>query len=136
MTKVVYIDDDPDDLEFFNIAIEEIDLPIKLVTYTNPLEAIREMKSMDPKPDFIFLDVNIRPIDGKRSLILMKKDPVLRTIPVIMHSTGNDPDEKRSLLDNGAQQYLPKQSSISKLKNLLQPVFVGMEVEKRERLHH
>jgi CheY-like chemotaxis protein len=111
------VDDDADDCEFFCEAISEINPLSKCLTASNGEDALMKLRSdIKPLPDFIFLDLNMQRMDGRKCLVELKKDKDLKNIPVIILTTSSsqkDIDETKML---GASYYLIKPSEYQKLR--------------------
>lgn len=111
------VDDDVDDCEFFCEAVTEINPFSKCLTASNGEDALIKLRGRtEPLPDFIFLDLNMQRMDGRKCLVELKKDVNLKNIPVIILSTSNsqkDIDETKFL---GASYYLTKPSEYQKLR--------------------
>lgn len=90
-------------------AINEIDAGIKCVDAKNgelALQYLQDEKA--PLPDFIFLDLNMPRLSGKQCLVEIKKLDHLRSIPVIIYSTSNHPQDKEQTKQLGAFGFLHK----------------------------
>ncbi len=111
------VDDDSDDCEFFCEAVNEINASSICHTATNGVDALLQLRTkMDVLPDFIFLDLNMHLMDGRKCLTELKKDEQLKSIPVIILTTSTsqkDMDETRLL---GASFFLTKPSEYQKLR--------------------
>ncbi len=124
---VFYVDDDQDDLDLFKEALTEINSAIKLVTFTNCPDVIEELRSITILPNFIFLDINVTPVDGKNCLGQIKKDNRLKNIPVYMLSTAKNPSEVLECFKWGAQDYIQKKQSYASLTQTLRTLFIAAE---------
>lgn len=60
------------------------------------------------EPDLILLDIRMPGMDGVQIMNELRKDPLLKTIPVIMVSAVDDVDAKVRFLDTGADDYVIK----------------------------
>ena len=120
------IDDDDDDRDFLEMALEEVDRNIKLLSANNAEDALRKLRSKEIEPHIIFLDLNMPRIDGWQCLRLLKETEHLRQVPVIIYSTsenGRDPQE-----NPGYNEFLTKQSKISDLVVKLREIFSKINV--------
>ena len=72
---ILYIDDDPDDREFFREAVHYMDPAIMCHTAEDGAKGLRDLDEMIIMPDFIFLDVNMPIMNGRQFLIEIKKRP-------------------------------------------------------------
>ncbi len=61
-----------------------------------------------PRPDIILLDLNLPGTDGKEVLSILKVDPVLKEIPVIVMTTSSDPRDIERCYHFGANSYVQK----------------------------
>jgi CheY-like chemotaxis protein len=110
------VDDDADDLEIFSIAAAEVQRSIVCVTAVDGVDALQKLRSNERfTPDFIFLDLNMPRMNGKQTLVEIKKIPRLATVPVIIYSTSARPLDVEETLQLGAFHFLTKPSSITKL---------------------
>ena len=93
---ILFIDDDPEDIELYKEAISYINasdyfanaekkLDCLYLTHCNNI--IHYLTGLTTKPDFIFLDINMPLISGKECLKMLKKNPEFSKIPIIMLST-------------------------------------------------
>jgi CheY-like chemotaxis protein len=62
---IFVIDDDYDDIVFFKDAIHQIDPSIKCVASKDGVSALELLSKPAQIPDFIFLDLNMRRMNGK-----------------------------------------------------------------------
>ena len=109
----LYADDDPDDQEFFQAMVEELDPSIKVVLVNNGLELIQYLNNVSKSslPCCIVLDINMPIWDGIRTLMALKVEKKYMNIPVIMFTTS------RSLRDNELSLMLGAQGFITKPVN-------------------
>ncbi|MFO7930450.1 MAG: two-component system response regulator [Thermodesulfobacteriota bacterium] len=72
----------------------------------NGKQALELLRSS--RVDLVLLDVMMPEIDGHEVLKIMKKDPDLRQIPVIIITSLDDTDSAVSCIEQGAEDYLTK----------------------------
>lgn len=65
-------------------------------------------KIIENKPDIIFIDITMPRLDGYQACLLIKKNPVYQTIPVIMLSSKDGLFDKARGRMVGANEYLAK----------------------------
>lgn len=65
---ILAVDDDPEDFEFFTEAVMDIDKSIVVLTATNGQQALDLLNNLIIAPDFIFLDINMPVMDGRKCL--------------------------------------------------------------------
>src|SRR6201991_4710743 len=85
---ILLVDDDLDDIDFFQEALHEIDSRIQLHSAKNGLSALEFLrKTQTITPNLIFLDINMPEMNGWQCLKELKGSPLLKQIPVILYST-------------------------------------------------
>jgi DNA-binding NtrC family response regulator len=103
------VDDDADDRMLFIEAVREIDKSIECKIARNGEQALKLLSNVEhPLPDFIFLDIRMPRIDGKKCLVEIKKDEGLKNIPVIIYTTSKGVEESKELRDMGAFHFISK----------------------------
>jgi CheY-like chemotaxis protein len=121
---VLYVDNDPDDVEFFREAVMSIVPGCTCLTAGNGQAALEILKQV--KPDVVFLDVNMPVMDGKETLKALKRDARLSAIPVHILSTTTSRQEHDIFLKLGATSCLAKPTTFSGLRSLIRPVLIEL----------
>lgn len=73
-----------------------------------------------PRPDLVFLDLNMPRKNGWEVLAELKTDPSLKRIPVIVMTSSSDQNDVNSIYDLHANCYLRKPSSLDELCRQIQ----------------
>jgi CheY-like chemotaxis protein len=120
---VFYADDDREDCELFREALQFVDPSITCITALDGREALAFLQHSKELPDYIFLDINMPVMDGKKCLIEIKKNPILKNIPVVMYSTTSDTNEIREYYKLGAHDFLIKPDNFNRLCESLDSIF-------------
>jgi CheY-like chemotaxis protein len=121
--SVFIVDDDIDDREIFVEAIARIDPDIKCYTARDGEDALTILGNNHiGVPEIIFLDLNMPRMDGRQMLIELKKDAVLKNIPVVIYSTSNSKKDMDETLALGAKRFLAKPSEFGELCTLLSAI--------------
>ena len=118
---ILIVDDDAEDIELFVEAVAEIDSAIHCVEAYNGLEALKVLNRNSLLPDFIFLDINMPLMNGRRCLEEIKKNDNYKRIPVIIYSTTTDRRQIDDCLKLGAA-FLTKPNTFADLKQSLQRI--------------
>lgn len=114
--KILQIDDDFDDCEFFQQALEAVS-PAIYIAIHNPIEALHKLTNKEVEPDLIFMDINMPIMTGLELLAEIKKHDSISRIPVILFSTA--PVTPKLAITLGVHDYLSKPSNFNELKNVL-----------------
>ncbi|MFA5296864.1 MAG: response regulator [Lutibacter sp.] len=109
------IDDDKDDRFFFKEALTEMLSSVECLEANSGIEALELLRKVEQLPNFIFLDLNMRHMDGRECLKQLKRDDKLKHIPVIIYSTSFSEESTNELYKLGASRFLNKPTDMSKL---------------------
>lgn len=121
--KFFIADDDPDDQELFIEALHEIDAQCNCITAFDGLEALNKLFNQPIYvPDFIFLDLNMPRMNGKECLVEIKKNNILKEIPVIIYSTSADKKDMHEAMQLGAVFFLQKPNRFEELSRALKHI--------------
>ena len=71
-------------------------------------------------PDLIVLDLNLPKVTGDQVLLLIKADPELRSIPVLILSSSSSREDIRRCYDNQASCYIVKPAELGDYMRLVQ----------------
>lgn len=124
---VMIVDDDLDDIDFFCEALSDNFPACLILKANNGEDALAKLrKAENPVPNLIFLDLNMPRMDGKTCLSHLKKDVILKRIPVVVYSTSNSQKDKEVVIDLGAAHVMLKPVSYSKLCDQLSSVITSL----------
>ena len=72
-----------------------------------------------PRPDVILLDLKLPRMDGHEVLAQIKRDPELKTIPVIVLTTSDAEGDRARAYDEHANSYLVKPVDFEKFRQMV-----------------
>jgi CheY-like chemotaxis protein len=81
--NILQFDDDSDDCELFMEALKAVSSAF-CTSLSDPLEALRRLVEKEIQPDVTFLDLNMPIMSGMELLGELKKQELLKDIPVII----------------------------------------------------
>ncbi len=121
-------DDDPDDRELAAEALREAHLANELRTVEDGIELIAYLRhegayadpASAPRPGIILLDLNMPRMDGREALAVIKADPLLREIPVIVMTTSDAEVDIKHAYAVGANSYVTKPVTFAELVERVQ----------------
>ena len=87
--RILLIDDDKDDQDFFREALSQINTAVVLDTADNGIKGLELLSASVQLPDLVFLDVNMPVMNGRETLTLIRANRKFDNIRVIMYSTSN-----------------------------------------------
>lgn len=123
--KIVLAEDDKDDQEIFMEALDATEVASEVTTVQNGKELVDILKDgTEPKPDIIFIDINMPIKGGKEALTEIKSDEELKEIPAVMLSTSNNQKDIEDTFNKGASLYIQKPNSFASFILILKKVFI------------
>lgn len=125
-TRLLLIDDDSDDQEFFTSSVQLLSANLRCTVMSDPVVAFNTLKQGLFRPDIIFLDLNMPKMTGEDFLTRIKKLDLLKYIPVVIFTTSSDPQTMERMTDLGAHGFLVKPTAlgelVKKLSDMLETV--------------
>lgn len=109
---VIVVEDEPDAAEMFAEMMRVSGYRV-LKTYSSTPAIALIVKE---QPDVVILDIMMPDISGLEVLRYMRRDPLLRNIPVIVVSAKSMPSDIKEGLEAGATVYLTKPVGFLELK--------------------
>jgi len=120
LTKILYVEDEADIQAVAQIALEAVG-GFTLKTCSSGEDAINEIEEFSP--DLILLDVMMPGIDGPSTLKEMRKITQFNDTPAIFMTAKVQPDEVKSLLENGAVDVISKPFDPMELANIIKEIW-------------
>jgi len=110
---LLLIEDDPGDVVMTREALSGAKVLHNLHVIENGESAVAFVKQQGqyadaPRPDLIFLDLNLPRLDGREVLALIKADESLRQIPVVILTTSDAEEDIARSYDLHANAYVTK----------------------------
>ncbi|MCY7351944.1 MAG: response regulator [Cytophagaceae bacterium] len=119
---ILLVEDDEDDIAFFNLALDKQTVPTRLTTLTKGSEVLPYLETTTERPDLMILDMNLPRLHGRDVLVQTKKSPVGRDLPVFILTTSSAQGDADFCLANGAEQFMTKPTSLAELSGMLADV--------------
>lgn len=130
-TIVIIAEDDPDDRLLIQDALKEAtnqSLEVhfvldgaEMLDYLYRRGAYRDGQK-SPVPELVLLDINMPKKSGLEVLEEIKKDPALRTIPVVLLTTSRAPEHIARSYELGGAGFVTKPSSFTELVDLMRSI--------------
>ena len=107
--NILLADDDADDRALFMQALYQVDKDIHCYTVSDGYQALKFLEdTANPVPNFIFLDLRMPKIDGRKCLAKIREDKRLVKTPVIIYTTSTDVRDATELMGDGATHFISK----------------------------
>ena len=124
---ILMADDDEDDCLMVRDALAEIHLTSEFRTVEdgevlmNSLYRRGRFKD-EPRPDLILLDLNMPRKDGREALEEIKRDPDLRSIPVVILTTSDSETDIMRCYELGGNAYIRKPATYDGLVEMMRAI--------------
>ncbi|GGH05840.1 MULTISPECIES: response regulator [Pedobacter] len=108
---IFYVEDDIDYAFFMQSAVQEVKDNLNLIIVDDGAEALQKLLDFaesKTKPKLILLDLNLPGLSGLDLLKFIREIPYLKTVPVILFSTSDNPEDVKASIEFGANAYLTK----------------------------
>jgi len=132
--KIIVADDDPDIRDVLKLTLAEEDYEV--IEAENGEEALKAIHTTSP--DLVLLDYQMPIMNGREVCRIIKKDILLRHVPIIMVTGKGDMDDKIGGIDAGADDYVvkpfePKELQ-ARIRMLLRRTSIDLEANPLTRL--
>lgn len=135
--KILIAEDDDGHAELIREALEESGVHNPMIRFRNgedawnylSNEALKDINNQD-HAFLLLLDINMPRMDGVEVLKRVKENPQLRSIPVIMLTTTDDPREVEQCYKIGCNIYITKPVDFSKFTDTLRRLGLFMQIVK------
>jgi CheY-like chemotaxis protein len=128
--RILFADDDKDDHFFFNRAVKPLPFHTQLTTVEDGEELMNYLlANLEKLPDVLFLDNNMPRKNGFECLLEIKRNPLLKELPVVIYSTYLHEDVADVMYKNGAHFYIRKTAQ-AELKKALHHIFLLLNEKK------
>lgn len=106
--KILLVEDNEGDIVLTQEALKDGRIKNNVSIARDGVEALALLDSGEELPDLILLDINLPKLNGLEVLTAIKKDPRLKTIPVIMLSTSDEQNDIITSYNNYANCFITK----------------------------
>ena len=125
---LLIVEDSNEDFEAIQRFLQRSSLPIPIQRCVNGEQALAFLyrtgaylsRQAEPDPSLILLDLNLPGTDGREVLRRIKQDEQLKTIPVVVFTTSNNPKDIAECYRYGVNSYIVKPIDFEKLKRGIQ----------------
>ena len=111
MTKILYVEDNPDNVYMLTRRLEK--KGFELIIAGDGQEGID--KAVDEKPDLILMDLSLPTMDGWTATAEIKKIEGVKDIPIIALSAHAMPEHRDRAIKAGCSDYETKPVDIKRL---------------------
>ena len=124
--NIFLVDDDEEDRELFSEALSQVDETVRLTEISNCFKLIDTLDNSEtPKPDIIFLDMDMPKFNGLECLKKLKASNRTQDLKIVVLSTFAYPQYIDEAYKNGASCYYVKPTRFPKLKEIISDALQG-----------
>ena len=129
---VLLVEDDPDDVIMIREAFEQSLTPIQLYVVSNGEQAIKFVRRTDTdalRPSLILLDLNLPIRNGLDVLAELKSDTEFLSIPIVVLTTSQAPNDIQQCYSLHANAYIIKPPDFDGYADVIKQVatcFLGL----------
>jgi CheY-like chemotaxis protein len=123
MPWILYVEDDPDDIEVFNDMLNDIQPQIECVAVMHPTEVIGIITTREPAL-CVYLDMNLPGMTGLEVLEQLRGHTTYDAVPVFILSTSKNNYAVKEAFALGATDYLVKPTTSAEFRQLLKSCFL------------
>jgi CheY-like chemotaxis protein len=118
---ILWADDDPDDIAMMLDVLDAMNTRHSIVEVDNGRKVLDYLQENPASqlPCLIVLDMNMPVLSGRETLVLLKQDPVLKHIPVVVFTTSSSALDKLFCEQYGSEM-ITKPVSYAALQDIIQ----------------
>lgn len=117
---VFLVDDDDEDRRIFQNVLHDLNPEISIKLFSNAPDLLAQMEAHGTPPDILFLDLHMPGMDGEACIKVLRDNPALDDMCVVVYSSTMDMKRVDRLFDLGANRYLRKPLTINSLRMALE----------------
>lgn len=117
MTNILLVEDNEGDVELTRIAFKKSGFECQLDVVNNGEEALEYLRKRGnyadaPTPDMVLLDLNMPRMGGRELMEIVKRDDMLKFIPIIVLTSSQAPKDVMDSYNSYANCYILKPSGL------------------------
>jgi len=125
--NILLIEDNPGDVRLTQEAFKEGRMEVDMSVVMDGVEAVKFLKKQEKyqeavTPDLVLLDLNLPKMDGREVLEVIKSDPKLKRIPVVVLTTSNAEQDILKSYNLHVNCYINKPVDFDKFFDIIQKI--------------
>jgi len=121
LQQVLIVDANRDDAHFTTFALQRVGVITPVLTVANGEQAIGHLTGVGV-PALLLLELNLPGGSGLELLAWLRRQPVLKRLPVIVLTSSREPGDVNRAYEAGCNSYLVKPPSFNTLLVMMQGV--------------
>ena len=124
----LYVEDDPFSRDIMQMLMENVMDVQNLTIFDDSTNFIDQLKSLQPVPDVILLDIHVKPHSGFEMLKLVREDPTYTNSKVIALTASVMNEEVTKLRESGFDAAIAKPLSMQTFPEMIARIMSGETV--------
>ncbi|HEY3488665.1 MAG TPA: response regulator [Candidatus Deferrimicrobiaceae bacterium] len=127
-SRVLLVEDNPDHTYLASLVMGGASVAHEVVCAADGQDAIDRLRGGGPhaghplRPDLVLLDIKLPRLDGFAVLRIIREDPGLMAIPVVLLTTSGNPSDIERAIALGASDYIIKPIGLNEFERKLHAV--------------
>ena len=114
---ILLVEDNPGDIRLTEEVLKNTELSCSVQTVQDGAEAIAYLRGEEPftdrkLPNLVFLDLNLPKVSGTEVLAEIRRNPILKILPVVALSSSVNPDDVYNAYSLGANCFVQKPADL------------------------
>lgn len=133
--RVLLVEDNPDHVLLIRRAIRDLGSDHDVETVDSGEQVFISLRSANPLPDLILLDINMPGYSGFDVLLRLRKDERLMRIPVVMLTSSEADTDIARAYELGASGYIAKPTHFQDLRAILGNTMLYWSAMRKHRMN-
>ena len=134
---ILLVEDDRVDIMTVQRALKKIDVSNPLCVARTGVEALGMLRGdgfpkIEPMPSLILLDLNLPQMGGIEFLKELRADPLLRSLPVIVLTSSNEPGDRAAAFEYEVDDYIVKPHTFEEFSHAMAIILAGWSEENAD----
>lgn len=134
---ILLVEDDRVDIMTVQRALKKIDITNPLIVARTGVEALGMLRGdgfprIEPTPSLILLDLNLPKMGGIEFLRELRADPVLKTLPVIVLTSSNEPGDRAAAFEYEVNDYIVKPHTFDEFSDAISMILADWSEENAD----
>ena len=126
--SLLYVDDNPHSRELMRLILTKMARVKMFIFFEDSQNFLARVQGIQPRPDIILLDIQIKPIDGVEMLRQLRADPALCYAQIVAITAGGMNGEINRLKTLGFDSAIGKPLNLRDFPILLEKIAAGESV--------
>jgi CheY-like chemotaxis protein len=125
---ILYVEDDPESRLVMQILLTEVMGLTHVTIFEDSQAFMPRLRALQSRPDIIFLDIHVRPIDGFQMLDMLRAHGDYQAVPVVALTASVMNDEVRKLKEAGFDGVISKPVDQDEFPAVIQRILAGQPI--------